>query len=269
MFPITIFTWSLLKDWVKTNKKTILVILVVSILLILNIRQCNNNQGIKKKLEVAEHNIQALNDSIRISKDKEGKTEYNKYSLLVDKVNNLEKLNKELFTEVKNIKGRTSTIIKSDIKIIHDTLSLPVKSEIKDSVIITSFNFDTVYNPGNYRRIKGFTEYNLKTNISTGSLENDEIGVSLVTGIKNLDKGKPEIFLKSDYPGFIPIRLDGAVLDPGLFKTKKRKLLTVGLNVGWIPIIYDIKQRKFDVSTDKIGVSAGVNINLIKLLTNK
>lgn len=227
----------------------------------------NENAKLKKKLAVAEHNVKVANDSIRLVKDKLGRDEYDKLAYLTNSVKNLEKLNSELAEEVRAIKGNVNTIIKSDIKIVEKPVPFEVRAELVDSTLTAFFNYDSTYSPGNYKKLSGYTQYNLKDGTVVAKKITDEVGISFTTGIKGMEEGKPEIFLKSNYPGFSVTNLDGAVLDPKLFKPKnKTPLMTPTLAVGWTPLTYDNKEQIVRVSPRNIGVTAGVGFNVFKLL---
>lgn len=235
------------------------------------LQQCNQNKIAEKKLAVAEHNINVLNDSLRITKNKVGEDEFNKLAFLTDKVDNLAKLSTDLANAVKNINGKVGTIIKGTASVaIHDTLFLDATTTVEDTKIVTDFNFDTTYSKGNSRHIKGWTEYDLETQSTTAALTKDSLSIAFTTGIKNLYKGKPEIFLTSTYPGFTVTDLQGAVLDPKLFQPKtKQKLLTIGLNVGYTPITYSLNKKQFSFDPTRFGASVGINVNLSRLLKRK
>lgn len=228
----------------------------------------NYNRYVEQKKENArlEINIRAANDTIRLVRDKAGKDEYNKYSYLVKDIQDLKKTNMDLYNVIKDIKGNVNTVVKSDIQIKEVPTPFIVKAELKDSTVTTHFNFDTIYSEKNYKKLAGYTKYNLKTDSSYGEKTVDEIGISLVTGIKNLDKGKPEIFVKSDYPGLTVTGLDGAILDNNLFiKPKpKKRVISIGGSVGWTPLVYENKQ--FNFNPQRIGATLGVNFNLLELL---
>lgn len=255
-------------NFLKQNKLVFLLTIAVILLILSNLHTCKSLQISEKKLDVSAQNIKVLNDSLRINISNNGDSEANKLAFLTDKVSNLEKLSQNLAQEVRNTKGKVSTVISGDVKIIHDTVPLVIDAKILDSSVTSVFNFDKKYSEGNSRSLQGFTKYDLRTGQSSGLLTKDSINLSFVTGIKNLDKGKPEIFLRSDYPGFQAVRLEGAVLDPKLFRPKnKQKLLTVGLSIGYVPLTYDIAAKKLDFNISRVGISGGVNINLTKLLT--
>lgn len=265
---ITSFLLSV-KGFFLKNKYAVIVTGAALILLWIILLQKRVIDRKNKEIAVAAHNLAAANDAIRITKDNAGKVEFDKLSYLFEKVSNLEKANKELAQEVRETKGKVSQITQIGFKIIRDTVKLETKTEITDTTIKSEFNFDSSYTPGNYRLLKGFTTYNFKTKITIGLLTKDEIGVKLVTGIKNLDQGKPEIFVRSDFPGFVVTQLEGAVLDPNLFSrpnTKPVPLVTLGATVGWTPITYDWNKKVYDFNIQRVGVTAGLSFNLVKLL---
>lgn len=258
-------------NFLLKNKQVLSYAFGFAVLLFVNLQTCKSNKDLKKQLAVATHNINALNDTIRVTTNRAGEVEFNKLALLTDKLSSLEQLNADLYNEIKQIKGKVSSIIKADVQVKEVEVPVPfqVNTEILDSLITAKFKLDTVFSPGNYRKLSGLTQYNLRTGQSVGELTNSEFGMRFVTGIKNLDKGKPEIFIESKYPGFTVTELDGAVLDPKLFQKKKVPTITLGIGVGWVPVTYDLKTNKTDFNLQRFGASVGVDINLIKLLKRK
>lgn len=254
-------------SFLKNNRTLGIAIGVAAASLLLNLKQCSSAKDLKKEIAVANQNIKALNDTVRLTKDRQGRDEFDKLALLTDKVSKLEDLNQSLYAEVKAVKGKVSSIIAADVKVkeVEKPVPFVVKGELVDSTVTATFSLDTTFSPGNWRKIAGLTQYNLKTSQSTGMLTKSEFGMRFTTGIKNLDKGKPEIFLKSDYPGFTVTQLDGAVLDPKLFQKKKVPLITTGLNFGYTPVTYDIRTKKFDFNPSRVSVTAGINVNILKL----
>lgn len=260
-----------IKEWVRANPYKVVVTILAVILLLLFLQQCRENSRAaeiyKKKEAVAEQNIAALNDSIRQTKTKGGQPEFDKLSLLVQDVKDLKKLNEDLANEVKITKGRVASIAKINAKIVHDTTYLDAETTVDEERVVTTFNKDITYSEGNSRSIAGYTEYEPQTGLSWAAITKDSMNISLVTGIKGLDKGKPEIFVRSNFPGFSPTSISGAVLDPKLFSPKtKQKLLTFGLNIGYVPITYSIIDKKLDFNFTRFGASIGANINLSRLL---
>jgi hypothetical protein len=266
MIPLITPAWTALLGLVKGNRVAAIAIGAVLILGFLQVRSCNRNADLKKQVAVAEHNIQAARDTIRYEKTRDGDTLAVKLAYLTDKIGNLEELNADLYAEVKNIKGKVSTIIKTDVKVVHDTVPLVVNGTLVNNIATANFDYSADFSPGNFRKLKGWTKYNISTGQTSGQLVQDEFGMRFKTGIKNLDKNKPEIFIESDYPGFQVTALEGAVLDPNLFKSSRSPLITLGVGVGWVPATYDFQTNKVDVNLQRIGVSAGVNVNILRLL---
>lgn len=248
-------------NWIKKNILQLIIIGVALVFMLLWLKQCNDNKVAQKKLIVAEHNINALQDTLRVTKNKVGETEYNKLAFLTDKLENLEKLNTDLYKTVKNIKGNVSTIIKGDTKIVTDTLYLASSTTVNQDTITTRFNFDSTYSKGNSRSLAGFTQYNMATKATKAQLTKDEISISFITGIKNLDKGKPEIFLTSNYPNFQIVALQGAVLDKNLFKGKAPRKISVGAQLGYSPLSYNFSTKKLGI-TNQITFGVGVSYRI-------
>jgi hypothetical protein len=255
-----------LKSFIKRNIKMLLIILAVGFLIIYNVEMYKEKAESQKKQEVAEYNLTVANDTIRIIRDREGKSEVNKKAYLT-RIQDLEKLNKGLSDEVKAVKGNVSTVIKTEIKIVEKVVPLEVEAKIGSTGdVMAKFKFDTIYSLGNYKKIAGWTLVNLKTGVATGEKQIDEIGIKFTTGIKNLDKNKPEIFLKSDYPGLQVTSLEGAVLDPNLFKSKtKTPLITPTLSIGYTPLIWNTKNQQVKLLPNNFGVTVGLGFNLFKL----
>src|SRR5687768_12380101 len=159
---------TIITGWVKTNKTLLISFLAIVIFVLVNFFQFNQNQKLQKQLAVANHNITALADTIRITKDRNGVVEYNKFALLTDKISNLEKLNSDLASEVKSIKGKVSSIVSAEVKIVEKPVPFIVKGEVIGSTVRADFKYDTIYSPGNFRRLQGYTKYDIKTGEVSG-----------------------------------------------------------------------------------------------------
>lgn len=255
-----------MKEFWSKNKRAIIVIIAVAGLILYNVHLYKKALMAEKKAQVAEHNLVVANDTIRIIKDRQDRIEYNKLAYLTDKVTNLEKLSHNLANEVKSIKGTVSTVIQGQIKIVEKPVPFIVKGELIDSTVKAYFNYDSTYSPGNYRKLSGYTAYNLRDGVVVAQKQVDEFGIKFTTGIKDLDKGKPEIFLKSDYPGFSVTKLEGAQLDPKLFEPKvKVSLITPTLSVGYTPILYSPSSKRVTLE-NRFGITIGVGFNLFKVM---
>ncbi len=253
----------MLSSYFKRNKRSLLLFGLVAFLLFYNVYQIRELKEAKRKVAVAEHNLNVANDSLRTTIAKNGQIEYNKLSFIFQELSDLKKANKELYDEVIATKGKVNAIVKTDAVVLHDTTKLIVTPHILDSNITAHFVFDTTYSKGNFRKRAGYTKYDMKTSTATGELTKDETGISLITGIKNLDKGKPEIFVRSNYPGLTITDIEGAVLDKNLFK-KRQPLVTVGATFGWTPVTYDFKTKKTEINLTKVGGTLGLQFNLFR-----
>lgn len=256
-----------MKKFLIKNWRGVAIILGAALLILWNVHLINQNWINQKKAEIAEYNEKVAKDSLKVEKDRQGRVEYNRLAYLTDKVDNLTKLSSELANEVKNVKGKVSTIIQGEVKIVEKPVPFLVRGEFIDSTVTAYFNYDSIYSPGNYRKLSGYTKYDLRSGLTSGLKQTDEFGLKVTTGIKNLDKGKPEIFFKSDYPGFQVTSLEGAVLDPKLFEPKKKTpLITPSLTIGWTPAIWNNKDQKVQVNPGNFGVTAGVGFNIFRIL---
>lgn len=254
-----------MKEFLQKNKRALIMIIAVAGLILYNVHLYKNALISKKKAEVAEHNLAVANDTIRIIKDRQGRIEYTRLAYLTDKISNLEKMSQNLASEVKGIKGTVTTIIQGQVKIVEKPVPFIVRGELVDSTVTTYFNYDSVYSPGNYRKLSGYTKYNLRDGVVVAQKQIDETGIKFTTGIKDLDKGKPEIFLKSDYPGFSVTKLEGAQLDPKLFEPKvKVPLITPTLSVGYTPVLYSPTNKQITLE-NRFGITIGVGFNLFKI----
>jgi hypothetical protein len=206
-------------SWFNTDKQrnTLLIMLIgMSIILFFSLRSCSTN---KNDLQISNQNNKALSDSVRVSKNKVGQLEASKNVLITEK-NGLKELNADLASELKKEKGRVYELNK---------FILGIKNKPGDTIKITNtviiypngeyglaWHHDTIYSANNSRNIIGVSKFRLKdsTVIPTQTLiTKDEINFSLVTGLR--EKGDNlEIFIRSDYPGFNALNIDGAIIDP-------------------------------------------------------
>lgn len=201
----------------------------------------NRNQ--KAEIAIANQNITALNDSLIISKTKNGNLIADKGVLIAEK-DNLYQLNSELAEEVKKIKGDvvrlTNTVIELSNQnpiILDDTIfmlgndSILVKWQKHEQ--FDKYNFRTIMGETLLQRIDSNTNtYNSNTILTTNS-----IGLSLTTGLREIN-GKLRIFVTSAYPGFSVTKLNGAEIDPKdnpIYKNfvEKKKPWGIGVQVGY------------------------------------
>lgn len=238
-------------------KNSFFLVVIIVGLIILFLRQCHKINELKIGNEIAQGNIKALKDTVKAEKNRAGEIEFTKQSL-ISKSEDLEKWNKELAEQVKKEKGKVIYIQQSSGQIT--TLPPEVITNIvtvydnETSTIETEF--DTVYSPDNYRRLKLMTTVKIDSSrikSSTTRISNDEIGFNIVTGLKE-DKGNLRIMIRSDYPGLSFTKIDGALIDPHKSDVLKKMFPQKKFGVG--PVI------GFGLNGSmKPGFFAGVGIN--------
>lgn len=253
---------NILQKFKELLSNRIVYIVVIIILVILLLRTC------RTPIENYDQNIKALTDSIRMYKAKNGDLVFEKNAFIANE-KELNKLNVNLASEVKNLKDNQVVIIKPTIKIIHDTVTIYVKqgssAHNSDSTVkYASFtwNLDTIYDINNYRKLSGDYLISVDTNLNIKTdnfrITTDEFSIGLTTGLTEKD-GDVEIFIKSNYPGFTPSSIDGALFDPRDSKVIKKyfppKRWSLGPYIGYGAYI--------DLSSGNVGtgVSAGVSLS--------
>lgn len=181
-----------------------------------------------KKLNTLEQNIFALNDSIRSYKTKNNELVFEKGSLIIEN-GSLKSLNESLYEDLKDLKDKPLVAIKTNLKIVHDTISIFTNSKEtinSDGSLekILNWEYEKKFNENNYRKFSASSKLKIDTlhNLHVDSLHinKDEIGLSLITGLTE-NGDYLEIFIKSNYPNFSPTKIDGALIEPSKSKILK------------------------------------------------
>jgi hypothetical protein len=261
--------WIFIKNFALKNRLLLVGAVAIIILFYTNKYNYNRYKEAKEETEIAKTNLKAAQDTIRVIKRDDGSLEYNKLAFITKSLKDLQETNASLYQEVKKMKGQIEFIEKIDATIIHDTVPLIVKAELQDSTIYTNSSFDTTYSKGNYRSLAFITTYNLYTKKAFGIITKDQIGFTATTGIKKTNNGY-EIFVNPKYPSMQITSLEGAIIDKNFFANKIEKqkphLITAGLSIGWVPAVYEFNNKKFDINLQRVGVLAGINFNINRIL---
>jgi len=233
-----------------SKRKDILLIAVIAILCLLLFRQCDSNLDLKSQIEIQNMNLDALKDTVRIQKNKAGEATYVRKTLLADK-KSLEKLNKDLKDELDKQKGkvivieRVVTETKVDTQYVNNYLS-----SYGNNKFSLDWKYDSTFSVNNYRKFSGksfFIVDTINNKVLPGitRIDQDEMGFSFVTGLREKDKAL-EIFVTPKYPGMTVTQIEGAVIDPYKSEVLKKmfpnKKFSVGPYVG-------------------VGIGAGVGLN--------
>ena len=215
---------------IKGQRNALFIALVV--LLVIIFRSCSGDTDIEKFKY--EQNIAALRDSVRTYETKNGDLVSEKTALITDK-SELKKYNDELSKEVKNLKDNPIIVKKVSVEIIHDTIyvdpqidSSAIVYNADSSIKVVPFKWSdsTRYDKNNFRNIGGKYIVTVDTNMNVRSKDfviiNDELGLSFTTGITENEDDRVEIFIKSNYPNFKAVKIDGALFDPRESKVIKK-----------------------------------------------
>jgi hypothetical protein len=232
----------MLENLKKLDLKFILL-LAIAALVLLNLKQCNDKSNLNSERQIYLNNLEALKDTVRAEKNKEGQLEFTKAALVAQN-GELQHLNKDLQKEVEKEKGQILYLSKSagGIKTLEPRI-------INSTVIVhdggkytIDAGYDTTYSLDNYRRVKFTSDFSVDSTGLNGlrtTLVKDELGFNIITGLKEED-GKLRIFIRSDYPNMTFTKIDGSLIDPkksevlkSIFKPKKFGVGPfIGIGVG-------------------------------------
>lgn len=212
--------------------------LIIVVLALLMLQQCGARKNAETDLAMAQQNIHAMNDTITLTKDRLGNAVYEK-SVFITSEKGLKDLNKDLYDQVKSMNGKVAqlTSIIASLSTQHDEPVIGQGTQVGnpcDSIgtYTVDWNNDMQYDSSNYRKLSAITEINVSRGKLVGNttqIKVDEIGFNILTGLEEKTDGHYEIFVKSDYPGFKPTKIDGAFIPrEKLFPPQKKKNWSVG-----------------------------------------
>jgi len=252
-------------EFLKEPKTQRNILAIALIAVIIFFRGCSKNDIDVFKYE---QNISALQDTIRTYETKNGDLVHEKLAYIANE-KELSKYNQDLKDEVKHLKDNPLVVTKYVTKIVHDTVWIKPEIDVNNisfsedsSIRIIPFTWadSTIHNNDNYRYLSGsyIIEVDTGLNVSTkefGILA-DEIGLSFTTGLTENSNDQVEIFIKSDYPGFVPTSIEGALFDPRDSDVIKKffppKRWAIGLYGGY----------GFYFDPQKVTLGSGVQIGI-------
>lgn len=226
---------------VISTKRQRNILIIVIILLLAGIGYgVNRISSLKTQLTVSEQNNRALADTVRVSENKIGDLEYSK-SILISEKRELKNLNVDLAEELKKEKGKVRELTKIVSEIKSDTVYITnTLITYPDGSYGLDWIHDKIFDDENERHIAGVSKFDLDSNGVITPLETiitrDDIKFNLITGLRETKDGNVEIFVRSDYPNFVPSSIDGAIIDPKkhpvMKKFTKKKRFGIGPYVG-------------------------------------
>jgi len=219
---------------------TIIVVVVMALFISWGINQYNN---LKTEVNTSKPNVLALNDTLRVTKTKNGDLEYSKQILVAKNNKELKELNKELFEIYKKIDGKVHELSNIKVGVIHDTVIIDSTRLVKlsDSIEAFKWSYNKTYDSENYRKLAGMTLFQLDTinNVIIPletKITTDEIKFNLVHGLRTTKDGKIEIFSTSRYPYLKVEDLNSTIIDPAtnpiIKKFNKPKRIGFGAYTG-------------------------------------
>jgi len=246
------------------NQRNILIVILI-ILLIGGYLFYNKYQKDKTNLNIANQNIKALTDSLRISKTKNGNLEYSINTLITDK-KGLAKFNADLADQYKKEHGKVYELnqVVAELKnkgpiVINNTLI-----KYPNGIFGLKWRDSTVFSKYNSRIIRGESKFSIDTlkgiiNPLTTTIIKNSVTFNLFVGLRE-NKGNLEIFANSDYPDLIITHLEGAQIDVNknpVFKNFiKPKKFSIGFHLGYGAQLYN---KQIFVGP-QVGVSIHYNL---------
>ena len=241
--------------WKFINSKVFGYLLVLAFA-VLFLGTCNRNKSLKEESVRQEHNVTAMNDTIKTEKLKSGALQVSIDGYVADVID-LEKYNKDLADAVKAQKGKVITLNRVVFQLIQDTtelrrwiaLNIPPPeppSSTSDSTWKVPWAVRYVYDSTNYDAYSGITNIGLRgpydlSKVSvfhTGTeltYRNSQIG--LIWGQKYEGSGKNKrlkVYAQTTHPAFKAKLLEGTYVD---FPKKTHWLQGFGvgptLNIGY------------------------------------
>jgi len=236
---------------------------VISFLLF---RSCQRNGALvaesKRNQLINEQNQRALTDTVRYLQNKAGDIEAIKTSF-VSKLSDLEKLNADLYNEVRKEIGNVKSLIKAQAGIDRGTLTLSNDLIKYPDNITYGLRFKDVYSDSSLTwTLRGESMFKLQNNTifpGTTKIMENQIRVGLVMGFKE-NKDNFEVFARSSSPLVTFNDLDGTIIIPKkpditCPAPPKKKRFGIGPSIGY-GLSQDLRLTPF------VGVS--VNWNLIE-----
>ena len=217
----------------------LLLLAAIAVLIFLLMQKCDAVRDLTTDLKMSSNNIKALNDTITTSKNKAGQLQYEKDVLLSSQAG-IRELNSRLYQEIKKTQGQVAYIAElvAGIEIPKPPASPGTGSVSGDpcdslgGTFTVEWEAKQDFDSLNSRHLKTKTMIGVKDGKIVDNLTEtikDEIRFNLITGLVEKN-GNFEIFVRSDFPGFKPTKIDGAFIPrEKLFPTQKKKNFSIGV----------------------------------------
>lgn len=215
-------------NYIKSNPNAFywIIIIILIICLMFTSKSCQNA---KLESQIANQNISALKDNLRIEKNKSGENQFLKLSLLSD-INNLKNLNKSLYDEVIKMDGKVLAMSKTIVSIKGTLENIPQDKSndkpiaLKNDTLISNFKFAD--SGKTWSRLITGKSVLLMKNITDSTyakplydiLTNDKMNLTVFASIRKRESDDMyEYVLRTDYPN-TKLDVEGFI-DPKVFNS--------------------------------------------------
>lgn len=221
-----VFFNSILKFLKDPNNRTLLLLGLIVVICFLYFRSCEKAKSLEKEVAlqemIFEQNVRALNDSMRHVKNKAGEIEATR-SAFIASVEDLKKLNSDLYAELKKEIGNVKSIVKAGV--VYDNPVTASNQLIDYGNMNYGLSFEKLVDTDTlFSHIKGVSKFSVVNNVITpGQTEitMNKSKFNIVLGFKESDDNY-EVFARSNNPSVEFMSLDGSLILP---KNKKGDLL--------------------------------------------
>lgn len=237
------------------------LIAIISLIVVvgISVNRCKNSiDRLQVMDKQTEHNIKVGRDTVRITVNKAGFTEYNKLAY-IGQIKDLELLNDSLYKSVIAERGKVTNLTNTIVS--YETEAIKLTNTIK-KLDGDNYGLSFTYakrDSGSYQNIEGVSRFKLdkisgKLTSDSTILTKNSLELSVTIGQRKTDTGY-EFFATSKSPNFVLKDATSFVAFP---KAEPQKRFGLGVHVG-----YGLSFYGNDV---KVGpnVSVGLNYNLIK-----
>lgn len=241
-------------DWKKIwsfIKSKVFIALVIIGLIVLNAMQWSRIKELKRQQDISDINIIALNDSLKYQRLKNGDLQVSIASFVASE-KELKELNKKLYDEVKDQKGRVIALTDAIVQLRQDSATLKKYLVEKDKIIkkllqpdentyIAPWSLTYKYDSVNYDVFAGKTYIGIGKKDPLELLHLDTELTSRLTQIEliwghKVENNQYRVFIQSGYPGFTVAQMQGVLIDPNtnpdIKKLIKKKHWFTGFSVG-------------------------------------
>lgn len=239
----------------------IIMIVVIIILSLLLMRGCQNTKNLKNENQRIENNIEALNDTIREYKNKNGEKSFEKMITNMTK-DELKIYNKSLYDKIVKEDGKVKTIIETKIIYVDRGTTVTKIAQLDSNKYSADFNYKSL---DSVITIKGRTRFyaDIKKNVSgkstvkitpdTTFIDEAKTTIGLTIGTKETD-GKISVFVTPNSKNVTITSLTGSEI---YVPKKNNKRFSINMSLGYGT---NINSGKINVSPSLIF---GIGYNFI------